>query len=188
MPMPRILLIAGMATFAALAVMWMFNVNYMAWLGIWFTEDNAFAAGAAMFIVMGAVLAWFYAGYVGSKFPGHGALRGLAFGALLAAVAIWAMPPILHGIAGAAGDGQVVFQGRGIHDDRARVDETGRFVAEPTCTPVAGIEPPLANWMAERRWAAPDDWPGRLVPFGLAFLLYGLIVGAFLSEKVGGRK
>jgi hypothetical protein len=188
MPIPRILLIAGVAMLAALGVMWAFDINYMAWLGVWFSTDNAFPAGAAMFIVMGVVLAWFYAGYIGSKLPGHGLVRGLVFGAVLAAAAIWALPPILHGVARAAGDGQVVFQGRGIHDDRTRVDESARFVAEPTCSPIAGVNPPFAGWTEQRRWAAPDASGGRIVPFGLAFLLYGAIVGVFLSEKTGVRK
>jgi hypothetical protein len=32
-------------------------------------------------------------------------------------------------------------------------------------------------------WAPADAWKGRLLPLGVAFLMWGAVIGAFLSEE-----
>jgi hypothetical protein len=176
MPLPRILLVALCALFVMVAVLWAMDVNYAAWLGAWLTPTSQYSAGFAVLLVLGLSLAYVYTHYIGDKFPGPGVVRGVVFGAVLAAFAIWALPPILSGIAGAVGNTQIVFQGA------ARTDQSQFTQVEP-CPRIGGVEPPLRAMTQNHEWAPADAWKGRLLPLGVAFLMWGAVIGAFLSEE-----
>jgi hypothetical protein len=113
-------------------------------------------------------------------------MRGLQFGAVLAVLAIWVLPAVLHGFAGIVGNTQVVFQGRGYAVEESTYDEKmARTRVEP-CPEIAGQKPPLADLTKDHPWAPADGWVGRLLPFGVGFLLYGLVIGTFLSDEKRG--
>jgi hypothetical protein len=188
MPLARVLLVGLLALVLMAGVFWLFDVNYAAWLGVWLAPDRQLLIGSLLMLVIGMFMAWMYTNTVGSRIPGHGALRGLAFGAVMGAAAIWAAPPVLEGVLGAVGDTQTLYQGRGIHDDRARADEEMHTVRIEPCPPIAGMQPPLAQFGRDMAWVPASAWRGRLLPFGLAFLAWGLVLGLGLSEQVGPRK
>ncbi|MCC6464816.1 MAG: hypothetical protein IT463_05695 [Planctomycetes bacterium] len=184
MPWPRILGVAALAMLLMLAALWAMNVNYAAWLGIWLAAQNQYSAGGAVILVLGVAMAWLYTNVVGDKFPGPGPLRGLMFGAVLWVGAVWVLPYTLEGIAGAIGNTQVVYGGYGVVRDEKRTDEKMQEAVaqvEP-CPELFGVKPPLAKLTRDKDWAPADAWKARLLPFGIAFLLYGLVLGAFLSQ------
>jgi hypothetical protein len=183
MPIPRILLVAAVALLVMVGMLWAMDVNYAAWLGAWVAPNNQYSAGIAIMVILGVALAWFYTRYVGEKFPGPGIARGMAFAAVLAAFAIWALPPILSGIASTVGNTQVVFQGRGLTNDELRYDQSTHETRVEPCPRIGNVEPPLRFMTENHDWAPADAWKGRVLPFGVAFLFWGVFVGAFLSEK-----
>lgn len=185
MPVPRILAAAAGALVLLLATLWVLNVNYAAWLGAWLTPDDQYVTGLAVLIIFGVVMAWLYARHIQEWLPGAGPIRGLILGAILAAGAIWVLPAVLNGFASVIGNTQVVYQGRGIMDEEQtfdeKMDEHSRTrVAE--CPEIAGQKPPLGHLTDDHPWAPADGWVGRLLPFSVGFLLYGLVIGTFLSE------
>lgn len=188
MPLPRVLLIAAIALLAMLGLLWALNIHFALWLGSWLAPGRAAPAGFAIVIVVGTAMAYVYAHYIGSKFPGPGIVRGSAFGLVLAMFTIWALPPILHGFAQATGNVETVFQGRTLQDDTQRSITDFQYASQPTCAPIGGVEPPLQELTRFTEWAPVGAWRGRLLPFGAAFLLWGAVVGGFLSEQVGPRK
>lgn len=189
MPWPRILLVAALAMVLMLATLWCMNVNYAAWLGIWLTAKNQYSAGGAVILILGAVMAWMYARFAAENLPGPGPVRGLIFGALLWVGAVWVLPYTFEGIAGVIGNTQVVYGGYGVVRDEKRTDEKMQDAiaqVEP-CPELFGVKPPLAKLTRDKDWAPADAWKARLLPFGIAFLLYGLVLGAFLSPDPDKR-
>lgn len=189
MPILRILLAAAGALLMLLVTLWVLNVNYAAWLGAWLSPENQLGVGMAVLIIFGVVISFVYAGWLGNVIPGAGPFRGLQFGAVLAAMAIWLLPVVLDGFAGVIGNTQVVYQGRGITDDEVTFDQRmadkSRTAIEP-CPEIAGVAPPLAHLTADQPWAPTDGWVGRLLPFSVGFLLFGLVIGTFLSDEKRG--
>ncbi len=183
MPIARVLLVASIALVVMVAVLWAFDVNYLAWLGAWLLPESQYAAGITVFVVLGLSLAYFYASVLGEKFGGPGVARGMAFGAVLGAFAIWGLPPILSGIAGAVGNAQMVYHGRGLTNDAPRADDSRHVTRVEPVPAIGGVAPPLAFMTANQPWAPADAWKGRVLPLGVAFLVWGAIVGAFLSEE-----
>lgn len=187
MPLPRIIAAAIGALVMLLATLWALNVNYAAWLGAWLSPDAQYASGLGVLIVFGVAMAWAYARFVGDWIPGPGPIRGLQLGAALALCAIWILPAVLNGFAGVVGNTQVIYQGRGIINEEERFDEKmARTRVEP-CPPIGDVQPPLASLTADHEWAPADAWVGRLLPFCVGFLLYGLVIGTFLSDEERGK-
>lgn len=180
MPLPRILAVGTAAMVFLLGSLWAMNVNYLAWVGAWLTPDVPYSAGALVVLTLGLAGAWVYAAWPGAKLPGPGAVRGVLYGALLGAFAIWALPGALEWVAGVLGNVQVVFQGEEVAAQTAR-ETIGRSAVLP-CPEIAGIKPPLAFLTRDTAWAPADAWAGRILPLGLGFMLYGLVLGVFLSE------
>lgn len=186
MPVPRILAAAAGALVLLLATLWVLNVNYAAWLGAWLSPENQYVTGLVTLVIFGVVMAFLYARVIGEWLPGPGPIRGLILGAVLAAGAIWVLPAVLNGFAGIVGNTQIVYQGRGIMDDEQTYDEKmaeqSRTQVEE-CPEIAGQKPPLGHLTEDHPWAPADGWVGRLLPFSVGFLLYGLVIGVFLSEE-----
>jgi len=186
MPIPRIFAAAVGAMILLLATFWALDVNYAAWLGAWLSPRNQYASGLAVLIIFGFCAAWVYARWLGNVTPGPGPIRGLLFGAVLAACAIWVLPAVLNGFAGVVGNTQILFQGRGITNKEETFDkEMERTRVEP-CPDIAGQKPPLAHLTADHPWVPADAWVGRLLPFSVGFLLFGLVLGTFLSDEKRG--
>jgi hypothetical protein len=187
MPIARILAAAVAAIVLLLATLWVLDVNYAAWLGAWLSPEAQYASGLGVLITFGLVAAWLYARHIGNWLPGGGPIRGIQFGAVLALCAIFVVPAALNGIAGVIGNTQIVFQGRGYTNEEERFDEKmARTRVEP-CPAIGGVEPPLAHVTSGHEWAPADAWKGRLLPFAVAFLLYGLVLGTFLSDETRGK-
>lgn len=186
MPVPRILATGVLALLLLLATLWALDVNYAAWLGAWLSPENQVVTGLVTLIGFGFIVAFMYARWAGNLLPGAGPIRGLVLGAFLGVMAIWVLPAVLNGFAGLIGNTQVLYQGRGIAVPTERYDEAvARTRVEP-CPDIAGQTPPLAFLTHDHPWAAADAWRGRLLPFGVGFLLYGLVIGAFLSDEKRG--
>ncbi|MCB9933074.1 MAG: hypothetical protein H6841_06605 [Planctomycetes bacterium] len=186
MPIPRILAAAVGALVLLLATLWCLDVNYAAWLGAWLAPENQYVSGLGVLVSFGFVAAFAYARWFGNMLPGAGPIRGLIFGAILAAGAIWILPAVLNGVAGIVGNTQVVFQGHGITNDQETFNEKmARTRVEP-CPEIGGQKPPLAHLTKDHPWAPADGWIGRLLPFSVGFLLYGLVIGVFLSDEKRG--
>lgn len=191
MPILRIFGVALLALVLTLGLFWAMDVNYAAWVGAWLAPKKQYAAGFGVIAVFGLFFAWFYARFIGDKFPGPGMVRGLAFGAILAACAIWVIPYTLDTIAGFVGNTQVVYGGRGIVDKEHKTADqqmADLLTQVEPCPPIYGVKPPLAKLTRDKPWAPADAWKGRLLPFGIAFLLYGLVIGGLLSEKFDPKK
>ncbi|MBK8207744.1 MAG: hypothetical protein IPK87_13295 [Planctomycetes bacterium] len=183
MPLPRIFLFAVLALAVLIGVLWAMDVNYGAWVGAWLSPRNQYTAGFLLIVAISVSLTYMYAKHIGEKFPGPGYIRGLCFGAVFGALAIWVVPPVLSGIAEAVGNTQVVFQGRGITNDAQRADQAEHMTRVEPCPAIGNVEPPLRFMTEDHEWAPADEWKGRLLPFGVAFLLWGLVIGTFLSEE-----
>jgi hypothetical protein len=109
MPLFRILVVGAFALLLMLAAFWAMDINYAAWLGAWLSPRNQYSAGFGVIVVVGLLLAWLYARFVGTNFPMPGMVRGVIFGLVLAAAAIWVVPYTLEFIASAVGNTQVVW-------------------------------------------------------------------------------
>jgi hypothetical protein len=186
MPFTRILAAAVGALILLLATLWALDVNYAAWIGAWLTPQNQYVTGLAVLIIFGFIAALIYGRWAGNLIPGPGPIRGLIFGAILAVGAIWVLPYTLNGFAGMVGNTQVVYQGRGLTNDEETFDKRiARTRVEP-CPEIGGQKPPLGFLTQDHPWAPADGWIGRLLPFSMAFLLYGLVLGTFLSDEKRG--
>jgi hypothetical protein len=186
MPFPRIFAAAIGALVLLLATFWALDVNYAAWIGAWVAPNSQYVTGLTILIIFGFLAAIMYGRWLGNLIPGPGPIRGLIFGGVLAACAIWVVPYTLNGFAGMVGNTQIVFQGHGITNEEETFDQKmSRTRVEP-CPPIAGQKPPLAFLTQDHPWAPADGWIGRLLPFTVAFLLYGLVIGAFLSDEKRG--
>lgn len=190
MSLPRTLAVGVFALALMVSALWAMDVNYAAWIGAWLSPRNQYPAGFGVITVLGLGSAWVYARFVGSNFPGPGMVRGVVFSLVLACAAIWLVPYTLEGIATAVGNTQVVYGGRGIHDDTPTADQQMQDAmtrVEP-CPPIFGVKPPFAKLTRNKPWAPADGWRGRLIPFGIAFGLFGLVIGALLSEKFDNKR
>lgn len=191
MPLLRILGSGALALVFLLGSLWAMDVNYAAWVGAWLSPKNQYQAGFGVIVIFGLIAAWVYARFIGDKFPMPGMVRGVVYGLIMAVVAIWFVPYTLEGIASAIGNTQVVYGGRGIIDkENKRADEViaDTLTRVEPCPPLFGVKPPFAKLTKDKEWAPADAWKGRLLPFGVAFALFGLIVGSLLSEKFDNKK
>jgi hypothetical protein len=186
MPYPRIFAAAVGALILLLATLWALDVNYAAWIGAWVSPNSQYVTGLVILIIFGALMAVFYGRWLGNLVPGPGPIRGLIVGAVLAAGAIWVLPYTLNAFAGMVGNTQIVYQGHGILSEEETFDQKmARTRVEP-CPPIGGQHPPLAFLTADHPWAPADGWIGRLLPFTVGFLLFGLVLGTFLSDEKRG--
>lgn len=195
MPVPRIFLFAVIGLVAFAAVFWSLNVNFIAWLGAWFSESNPSRAGLALLCVSGVASAFLFTSIVSKLLPGPGAMRGILFGAFLATMTIWVLPYTASWLHMISGNARVVYSGDTRIIEEVKSEKTGHKKAEDEpaqpkeiikIDPVPTIgksKPVLASLTRDKPWAAVDSWRGRLLPFGAAFIIFGLVLGVFLSDE-----
>ncbi|MCF6228568.1 MAG: hypothetical protein L3J82_07925 [Planctomycetes bacterium] len=196
MPLPRIFLFGMLALLAMGVVFWTMNVNFPDWLGAWFSSENPTRAGFGLIFVTGIFSALFFATFLSQILPGSGALKGILFGVFLSTLAIWAIPYSVSWLHTIAGQTRILYSDnvptkRDIlrqHSDReapktelSKPTETIRIDPVPD---LGTIKPFFAGATNDKPWASVDSWRGRLLPFGAAFIMFGFVLGVFLSEKV----
>jgi hypothetical protein len=160
----------GMAMLAAVLLLWLMGVNFMGWLGAWLAPGAAWLVGVAMTLAFAAGLGLLWD--VLAKQPAIRKLPrpagGLAYGILVALLFVLIVPLALSALAG--DPGMFLSTGTGLDV----FPEAFGAHAVPAL-PDLGFDPPLAM-LAERDWFSRDDFAGRLLPFGLAFALFGIVL------------
>lgn len=163
----------------AIVLLWCMNVSFLPWLGVYLTQGSPYVGGIALAAGLMFLLTWFYGKVLlkndkSKKFPGF--VLGLAYGAAMAAVFIWIIPPILGALTG----NPAVFQSEnGVADAFAGIGQ--RVFPAP---PDLGFKPPMES-LSDKAWWNVADWQGRILPFGIAFLAAGLVIGLFSAGKGG---
>jgi hypothetical protein len=155
------------------------DMNFLGWVGAWLAADfGAWLVGILIAFGLCLGLAAIWTGSL-SKRPGvqkipapiGGALYGLVVGLIFATL----VPLLLSAIAGDPG----MAEGSGTAFDSF----PAAFGARVTpALPDLGFNPPLRG-LSDTDWVSRDDYAGRLLPFGLAFMLFGMVLQ--LSSKRG---
>jgi hypothetical protein len=169
--------VAGLvAMLAAVALLWLMGVNFIGWLGVWMTPGAAWLVGLLLTAAFGAGLGYLW-GSVLAKKPAvkkmPGPLGGLLYGLAVALLFALVVPLLFSLLAGDPGVGlsttgfDVIPEAFGAHLVPALPD--------------LGFDPPLAS-LAERDWWARDDFTGRLLPFCLAFALFGVCLALMTKQ------
>jgi hypothetical protein len=154
---------------AAVALLWLMDVNFIGWLGMWLAPGAAWLLGLILAAAIGAGLGVLWVNVLAAKAgklpkPVGGIVYGIACGLLLATL----VPIILSAIAGNPSVGLSTGTGFDVFPEAF-----GAHLVP--ALPDLGFDPPLAS-IAERDWWSRDDHAGRLLPFCLAFTLFGLCV------------
>jgi hypothetical protein len=147
------------------------GMNFAGWLGAWIAPGWPWLAGLSLAAVLGVAGAWAFAVLSGhdalKKVPG--AMQGIGFGVCMAVVCAVLLPLVFNA---AAGDPTMSHASGTIIDDVR--DKAG--VRMVPLLPDVGVEPPLTT-LASDDWIKPGQYGARLLPFVIAFGLYGLVVG-----------
>lgn len=194
--LPRMIFGGLVAALLFIVTCWTFDVNIGAWVGAWFAPDSMYVSGFGIITVLSLASGWVYHLTVGTKFGGPGAVRGLLFGGALGLLVLFLVPPALNLVANAMGATKIVYQGadpttvRDLQNERpdgtlvsGELQQETKHVQVPPCPDIQGVKPPFRSVTQEHPWVASDAWRGRLIPWGTAFLVLGLIFGLTLSEK-----
>jgi hypothetical protein len=170
--------IAGLlGMFAAVVLLWLMDVNLVGWLGVWLAPGAAWAVGALIALGLAVGLSALWSGVVAKqdavkKLPVP--VAGLVFGVVVALLMIFVVPLILSALS----------DHPGMAESALGIGEGGGSVLGVHIIPALpdlGFDPPLES-LAEEDWFGRDDYVGRLLPFGIAFLAYGLIVGLLSKD------
>ncbi|MCA8944942.1 MAG: hypothetical protein KDB29_01820 [Planctomycetes bacterium] len=163
--------IAGLAgMLVAVIVLWLMGVNLMGWLGCWMTPGAAWLVGVLMAAALGAGFGLLWPGI--AKQPALKKLPrpvgGVLYGLIVGLLFVFVIPVVLSLLAGdpsvglSSGTGFDVFpEAFGAHLVPALPD--------------LGFDPPMRA-LAEKDWFAKDDFVGRVLPFSIAFMLFGVCV------------
>jgi hypothetical protein len=170
--------VAGLvAMLAAVALLWLMDVNFIGWLGVWMAPGAAWVVGLLLAAAFGAGLGYLWGNVLSKKpavkklpRPVGGLLYGLAVALLFALV----VPLLFSLIAGDPGVGLSTNTGFD-----AIPEAFGAHLVP--ALPDLGFDPPLAS-LAERDWWARDDFTGRLLPFSLAFVLFGVCLDLMTKQ------
>jgi tetrahydromethanopterin S-methyltransferase subunit G len=163
------------ATLAAVVLFWLMGMNFCGWLGAWIAPGAAWIVGILLAAAAGFGFAALWTGTLAKQDavkkvqPVFGAAL---YGLVVGLVFVFVFPPVLSAIAGnpslahsTAFDGLVGAVG-------------GHVVpALPDW-----FDPPFASWV-DNDWIHRDDYVARLLPFSLAFALYGLVLGLTSQVK-----
>jgi len=160
--------LVGMA--AAILLLWLMDVNFVGWLGVWMAPGAAWILGLVFALLFGAGLGALW-DVIGSrdalkKLPKP--VGGLVYGLIVALLFIFVVPVVFSLVAGDPGVGLSSGTGFDVFPEAF-----GAHLVP--ALPDLGFRPPL-HGLAERDWFAKDDFAGRLLPFGLAFALFGVVV------------
>ncbi|MCC6574994.1 MAG: hypothetical protein IT462_14545 [Planctomycetes bacterium] len=179
MPLPRILFVGLVAMLFAVGILWTMNLNFLGWIGTWFSKDQAYSTGIGITVIAALALGWLYANIPAMNMPSP--VRGLLFGLILAAIFIWALPTVLASSAAAAEDARHLSDGSLQKGARIEPSKIPEF-------PEGMRNPPMNAFTQGKAWENKQDWEGRLAPFLIAFGVYGLILGVFLNDPEAGKK
>jgi hypothetical protein len=165
----------GVGMFAAIVVLWTMDVNLVGWLGAWVAPEYAWLVG---FLITALLAVGFGAGWSAvstkptfKKMPVLGA--GGLYGVIVGLVMIFAVPFILAAIGG----------DRPMGVDKAGFGITSFLGIHVTpAFPDFGVEPPLES-VFDFDWYAKDDYGGRALTFGPAFIVFGLVISFFGKGK-----
>lgn len=169
--------IAGLVgMLSAVVLLALMDVNLIGWLGVWLTPGAAWIVGLLFTIV----LAFAFASLWGvalkqdaiKKMPRP--VGGLVYGAIVGLLFVFVIPLILSVLAGDPTVG--VSSGTGFD---ALPEAFGAHLVP--ALPDLGFDPPLRSLAAEDWWQR-DDYVGRLLPFGLAFMVFGLVLGLMAKD------
>lgn len=167
---------AALALSAAVALLWLMNVNLLGWLGAWVAPGAPWLVGLLLGAGLSFAFAALWAGVLAKQpaarklpAPVAGILYGVAVGLLFAVL----VPLVLSAAAGDPG------MARG----------TGTFIDTPVGwvahvvppLPDLGFELPLTS-MAEGDWVSRDDHGARLLPFALAFAGWGMVLSLLCNK------
>jgi hypothetical protein len=164
--------IAGLTgMLVAVILLWLMGVNFIGWLGVWLAPGAAWLLGLVFAPAFGAGLGLLWKRWLGArpalrKLPVP--LGGLIFGLGVALLFVFAVPLLFAALAGNPAVG--LSTGTGFD---AFPEAFGAHLVP--ALPDLGFDPPLRG-LASRDWFARDDFAGRLLPFGLAFAAYGVVV------------
>src|SRR5688572_25746875 len=96
-------LMAGLVGTVVLVVLFaLMGVNFMAWVGVWFTPKMPYVVGIPLTLLLGVLAAWTYAATIAKAQWGPPVVRGLIFGLMAAIVFIWIMPWFFANVIGEA--------------------------------------------------------------------------------------
>ncbi len=162
--------------FSAVVVLWLMNVNLIGWLGAWVAPDFAWLVGFGIAAVLAVAfgIGWNILSSQPAlkKMPTLGA--GLVYGAIVALIMILLVPIFLSAI----GDNpKMVYDQYGI----GITSFLGVHATPPL--PDLGFDLPLASVFEDFDWAGKSDFGGRFPTFGLAFLVFGLVISFFKKGK-----
>jgi hypothetical protein len=175
---PRTFTAAAVSLLAAVVLFWLMDVNFLGWLGAWLAADaGAWLVGTLIAFGLCAGFAAIWTASLATRpgvrklpTPVGGVLFGLVVGLLFATL----VPILLSAIAGDPG----MVEGGGSVFDGFPAAFGGRVVP---ALPDLGFRPPL-HGLADTDWVSRDDHVGRLLPFSLAFMLFGALL------QLGGKR
>lgn len=158
--------------FTSVVLLWLMGVNLVGWLGVWLAPGAAWIVGALLALGLAVGFSALWSGGIAKqrvvkKMPVP--LGGLVYGAIIALIMIFIVPLSLS----ALGDHP------GMAESALGIGKGGGSVLGVRIIPALpdlGFDPPL-EFLAGEDWYGRDDYVGRLLPFGIAFLAFGLVVG-----------
>jgi hypothetical protein len=166
----------ALAMLVCLLAFALMGMNFAGWLGAWIAPGWPWLAGLGFATVIGVGGAWAFA-----VLSGHDALKkvpaimqGVGFGVCLGVICAVVLPLVFNAAAGEP----TMSHARG-----SIIDDVGEAVGVRMVPrlPDVGVEPPLTA-LASDDWIKPGQYGSRLLPFVIAFALYGMVVG------LGGRR
>jgi hypothetical protein len=163
------------AMLAAVVFFWLMGVNFCGWLGAWIAPDAAWIVGILLAGLAGVGFAALWTGTLAKqdgvkKLPP--VVGAMLYGFVVGLLFIFVIPLLLSAIAGNPGMAHsTAFDGL--------VSTFGGHVVPALPD---WFEPPFASWVDDA-WISRDDFVARLLPFSLAFTLYGLVLGLISGTK-----
>jgi hypothetical protein len=173
--MPRPLIAGLTAMLSAVALFWLMGMNFCGWLGAWIAPGAAWIVGILLAAVLGVGFGYLWSGSLGRakaarKLPPvvaallYGIAVGLVFIVLVPLLlsAVAGNPPMAHSTAFDA-----LVGGFGGHIVPALPD---------------WFSPPMKSWV-DHDWIHLESYGARVLPFLLAFGLYGVVLGVTSDMK-----
>lgn len=168
---------AGLSLIPAKLLFVLMGMNFVGWLGAWLAEG--FWAWLLGFLFAYALAFGFAVLWTGVIAPHPAAKKmpapvaGALYGVVVALVFSTLVPIVLSAIAG----------GPSMVESNPAEGLLAAFGARVVpALPDLGFKPPLSG-LSERDWVSLDDHVGRLLPFTLAFMLFGITLQLLTGKK-----